>query len=30
MDKIKNYILQLPDKILHFGASFAAEIALAV
>lgn len=30
MDKIKNYFLQLPDKVLHFGASFAVEIVLAV
>ena len=30
MEKIKNYLLKLPDKILHFAASFAVEIALAV
>lgn len=30
MDKIKNYLFKLPDKILHFAASFAVEIALAV
>jgi len=30
MDKILNYILKIPDKILHFGVSFAVEIVLAV
>ena len=30
MDKIIDYLLKIPDKILHFGASFAVEIALAV
>jgi len=30
MDKIINYLLKIPDKVLHFTASFAVEIALAV